>query len=54
VFKNPILSLLQRQPAERASLAAFCTACQALFAGNSTTVVSPMRLPQGKEFKPDL
>ena len=36
LFRQPILSLLEREPTQRATLAAFCNTCQQTFASTST------------------
>lgn len=36
IFRQPILSLLNREPTERATLAAFCRSCQQIFSATST------------------
>lgn len=47
IFRQPILSLLQRAPADRSSLAVFCNACQQVFSSTSTVCnyTSPRYIP---------
>ena len=36
MFRQPILSLLRRDPVERTTLANFCSSCQQVFTATST------------------
>lgn len=37
IFREPLLQLLQREPARRATMQDFCNACNSLVASNTTT-----------------
>ena len=47
IFRQSIMSLLKRDPAERSSLATFCNACQQVFSSTATVTShgSPRYVP---------